>query len=507
MSDTSMWGPSNSAVTLNQTMQLNNLAMQQSQANIQDTQAQVVQRQQANQAEKLKQQQQLSQQEAMQKIAADTSLKDYEAKATAADLAQQPVLAEHYRELGSKIREKNALASKNEAEAAEKQTKNALEATEYASGLIAQLPLTPEGKAKRDEIVNAAVQHGSLSPEVGKMITDMPHNKQTVEGLQSVGMKHIDELRLKREAIRDKEQFKLWEAQAAHARSQAAAEAAKRKVEEQLLAANTKNGGENAKVASSNLTGDEFLKTLNPFDQREVLAVDGGDIALSKFRNRPRKGELSTPYDDMKRKVLQYNPNFSEATAAETKKARMNFDTGPQGDKIRNIVVANNHLALLAPIHDALKLGNVQLANKLKAAYEAQTGEAAPASYDAAAQIIAAESVSAIVSGKGGVSERKAAEEHIKKELSNGQASAVVKTYQDLYTGQLMGLRGQFLSSIKRAKPEQFEAKLSGPTVDQYKAAVSKQEAHSEDSMAVTWAKAHPDDPRSKKILESNHGF
>lgn len=150
--------------------------------------------------------------------------------------------------------------------------------------------------------------------------------------------------------------------------------------------------------------------------------------------------------------VAQFNATFNMQKAATTA-----FGTGKQGQTINSLNVSIDHLSTLAGLATALDNGDVQLLNRARQTWMAQTGNAAPANFEAAKQIVADEIVKGIVGAGGGVADRDKAQAAISNAASPQQLAGVIGTYKQLLAGQLNGLRLQYKNTTGRGD---FEAKL-----------------------------------------------
>jgi len=188
------------------------------------------------------------------------------------------------------------------------------------------------------------------------------------------------------------------------------------------------------------------LNNKNIVDQGSVDAtasmIANGQVApLSGFA-------MKTPWGQkVMQRVNELNPQFSGATFGNVKQAEQKFNVGKQGDTVRSLNVATSHLDTLGGLADALNTGNVQLLNKAANTWKAQTGQAAPANFEAAKKIVADEVVKAVVGSGGGVADREEAARSIQAANSPAQLRGVINTYKDLMHGQLNGLRQQYEQS------------------------------------------------------------
>lgn len=168
-------------------------------------------------------------------------------------------------------------------------------------------------------------------------------------------------------------------------------------------------------------------------------------------------------------RVRELNPNYAGADYGSNAAGLKQFTSGKNGNTIRSLNVAVQHLDQLSTLADALDSGDVPLFNKVAVAYKQQTGNAAPSNFNAAKKVVADEIVKAIVGSGGGVADREEAANSINAAQSPAQLKGVIQTYQGLMTGQLNGIREQYKSATGR---DNFETLLLPETR-------AKLEAHS----------------------------
>ena len=149
-------------------------------------------------------------------------------------------------------------------------------------------------------------------------------------------------------------------------------------------------------------------------------------------------------------RVYELNPKYDAKDYGVQAKALKDFTTGKQGNTVRSLNVAMDHLDTLSQLGDALKNGNMQAFNKLAQGLAAQTGSAAPTNFDAAKKIVSDEVVKAIIGSGGGVGDRDEAAKAFDKASSPAQLAGAVNTAKRLMRGQLHGLEKQYKESTGR---------------------------------------------------------
>lgn len=138
-------------------------------------------------------------------------------------------------------------------------------------------------------------------------------------------------------------------------------------------------------------------------------------------------------------------------------KAIKDFSTGTQGQMVTSFNTAIDHLDTLKELGNALKNGNLQLANRIKNTAAEWTGDADITNLDTAKQIVGAEIIKAIVARGGGVQEREEAAQRISRISSPEQMAGYIETAQKLMAGQLKSLERQYEVNTNR---KDFKDKL-----------------------------------------------
>jgi hypothetical protein len=151
------------------------------------------------------------------------------------------------------------------------------------------------------------------------------------------------------------------------------------------------------------------------------------------------------------------NNKIDNRANAATVKA---FTSGVEARRVTALNTAVAHLDTMKELADGLQNGDARLINSAANAISKQTGAAAPTNLAAAKQIVGAEIIKAIVANGGTGRERLEAEEKLAAANSPEQFAGVIKTYQELMTGQLDSLRTQYKSGTGR---DDFNDKFLSP--------------------------------------------
>jgi len=181
------------------------------------------------------------------------------------------------------------------------------------------------------------------------------------------------------------------------------------------------------------------------------------------------------------------------------------FSTGKQGQQVNAFNTAIDHLGTMDKLSDALQNGDIKAFNTIGNVVARQTGQPAPANFDAAKQIVTAEVIKAVVASGGGVTERQEAERNFAAANSPEQLKGVIDTYKQLLGGQLKSLNLQYENTTGR---KDFDKKLTPEaktTLDRLRGetpAASAAKLAPADQQALTWATANPNDPRAAQIKQ-----
>src|SRR6185437_14644812 len=142
--------------------------------------------------------------------------------------------------------------------------------------------------------------------------------------------------------------------------------------------------------------------------------------------------------------VRQLNPAYDATQYSTKNKARESFATGKQGDTVRSLSVATDHLDLLNQAVDALNNGNVRVLNTIGNRWTQETGGAAPTNFDTLKNVVADEVTKAVIGYGGSTADRDKAAAVIGRSNSPAQLKGAIQNYLKLMGGQLDGLRRQY---------------------------------------------------------------
>lgn len=148
-------------------------------------------------------------------------------------------------------------------------------------------------------------------------------------------------------------------------------------------------------------------------------------------------------YETMQQ-VYKINPDYDATKFATKNKARQAFATGKQGDIVRSLSVANNHLDQLADAAAALKNGPSPIANAIVNEFATQTGHPEVTNFNSMVEVVGDEVVKAVVGTPGTGGDRDAIKKNFSGSSSPASILGAVQHYKGLMGGQLDGLRRQY---------------------------------------------------------------
>lgn len=145
--------------------------------------------------------------------------------------------------------------------------------------------------------------------------------------------------------------------------------------------------------------------------------------------------------------VQAINPSYDGTQFQQKQKARNAFASGKQGDTVRSLSVATDHLDQLTEAAQALKNGGMPAANKVVNFFSEQTGNSSVTDFNAMKEIVGDEVVKAVVGATGAAGDREAIKKSFSAANSPEQLMGVIQKYKGLMGGQLKGLRQQYSKS------------------------------------------------------------
>lgn len=217
-------------------------------------------------------------------------------------------------------------------------------------------------------------------------------------------------------------------------------------------------------------TGGEIVP-VNPYTQTEPLPktldpnrvgspedIDAAANLIATYKLAPpsAQGVRGVNGAAIMRRVAEINPQYDAKIFNTAKIAEHDFASGKQGNTIRSFNVALNHLDALDKAGANLNNVSFRPGNQLYNYVTEQLGQPAPTEFSAIKKIVGDEIVKAIIGSGGGVTDREEASATISRANSPEQLQGVIKKYKDLMSGQLGGLRQQYIASTGKNDFDKF---------------------------------------------------
>jgi len=148
--------------------------------------------------------------------------------------------------------------------------------------------------------------------------------------------------------------------------------------------------------------------------------------------------------------VMQKYPNYQEGIYNQINQTRKEFTSSApnsSGGKLSSLNLAISHMHILDQAADALHNNDIKQLNRLGNFLGVQTGEAAPAVYDAIKTFVGSEIANA-VSQTSGVNEREEAGHKVSRDFSGPVTHAVTKAYRSMLVPRMNNLKNQFYAGM-----------------------------------------------------------
>lgn len=203
-------------------------------------------------------------------------------------------------------------------------------------------------------------------------------------------------------------------------------------------------------AANSNLTGDEYLKTLPALRAANAKAAAEGRLALTPYL-------LKTPYgQQLLTDTMQYDPSYDAANSATRVATRKDFTSGKSAQSITALNTAISHLDKLSTDYEKLKNSDfptyntaanwlgIKLGNK-----DIQTNTT---NVSTDSEAVSHELAKVFRSTGMSEAEIKAWKEKIDTAATPAQSKAVVDSALELMNGRLSALGQQYNQGMKTSK-------------------------------------------------------
>ena len=179
---------------------------------------------------------------------------------------------------------------------------------------------------------------------------------------------------------------------------------------------------------------DATAEEIQQFNQRSRPARSGPAAAAQKYMQE----HPDATSEEIGNFVAGLQGQISTTTA---------FDRGKQGDTVRSLNVAIDHLAVLQDAADALQNSDMKRFNQASNLISKELGYPAPTEFGAVKSIVKDELVKAVLGGAGALGDRQEVEQQLDAANSPEQMMGVIRRYEQLMGGQMRGLTQQFVSS------------------------------------------------------------
>jgi len=196
-----------------------------------------------------------------------------------------------------------------------------------------------------------------------------------------------------------------------------------------------------------------------PALEAQARAIFEGDqqMPTGMGANNARNQWLSARVQEI---AQQEGKTFDPNIFANRKKTEASFTTGKQGDTVRSMNVAIDHLDTLNEAGKALKNGQIPLFNDIANKFAKNTGQQAPTDFNALKSIVGSEVAKAVAGGATALGDREEIRAEINNARSPQQLAGVIDKYQRLLAGQMSGLKTQYESGGGK----HWEAKINPRT-------------------------------------------
>lgn len=184
--------------------------------------------------------------------------------------------------------------------------------------------------------------------------------------------------------------------------------------------------------------GEEFLASIPESDRNLVKKIANYDVDPKTLETRG--GQRSR----MLSMVTQYDPTYDDTQYANKRRAITQFGTGPQGNTVRSLNVAIEHIDTLKRAADALQNGDMTLLNKVSNEIGKFAGQTPANTFEGIRDIVANEVVKGTIGATGALADRAEAANKVKASNSPQQLAELMNGWTELMGGQVKGLARQY---------------------------------------------------------------
>jgi hypothetical protein len=197
---------------------------------------------------------------------------------------------------------------------------------------------------------------------------------------------------------------------------------------------------------------DGMSRGLSPFSAETYInpgTVAPTATAIAAYKAAPLTAQAirTAQGQAIMAQVYQLNPKYDATQYATKQKAREDFATGSQGDTVRSLSTATDHLNQLGVAATAMQSNDTQVFNRVRNYFSQETGGSKVTNFDSMKEIVGDEVVKAVVGSTGGVGDRDAIKDAFAAASSPAQLQGVIAKYKGLMGGQLSSLRRQYQQS------------------------------------------------------------
>lgn len=218
--------------------------------------------------------------------------------------------------------------------------------------------------------------------------------------------------------------------------------------QEQFDAASRTRLGDNSVIPeeSSNLTGDDYLKTLPVGMQNTVKGIVEGRIPITSFsiRNNQR--------DAMLQRAMQYDPTFEAGKAPARMAVQKDFTSGVAARNVTAINTAIRHLGTLNDLGEALKNGDIRVVNAAVNRVATELGMPEVSNFEQAQSAVGNELMRVFRQVGAHAQETKDWEAKFPAKASPEQLKGAVKTAVELLDGRIKALDEQWMRGMDTDK-------------------------------------------------------
>lgn len=190
-------------------------------------------------------------------------------------------------------------------------------------------------------------------------------------------------------------------------------------------------------------SGKDFLESLPLADKelvRKIAAYEIDPKTLS-IRGGHRERALTL--------VSQYDPAYDDTQYGNKRRAIAQFGSGPQGNTVRSLNVAIEHIDTLQRAAEAMKNGSFTPGNRAYNEVAKVFGQTPPNTFEGIRDIVSNEVVKGTIGATGALEDRKTAAEKVKASASPQQLKELMDGWVELMGGQVKGLERQYEGSTQ----------------------------------------------------------